>query len=118
MANNPPMPPNTTCDIYRGGNGPPSPPDVAGVPCYLEERFRNIKPTTEFIYSHLMRVAVGTDVRDDYNISSLADSVYVPNSTGTIFQVKAVARVARGTPLDHLVAYLNRVAVAWPSQNV
>ena len=70
-----------------------------------------------FVYSHIMKVAVGTDVRDDYNGSGRADTVYVPNQNGSGFKVRAVARVARGTALDHLIVYLDRLSVNWPSQD-
>jgi hypothetical protein len=35
--------PNDTCDIYRGGNMPPSAPNVAGVKILVVPRFRNIR---------------------------------------------------------------------------
>jgi hypothetical protein len=113
-----PVPANTTCDIYRVGNGPPSAPDVARVSCYLEERFGNIKPTSAFQYSHVMRVPKNTDIRDDYGGTGL-DTVFIPASTTTTkYQVQAVARVGIGTALDHKIVYLNRLVPSWPTDNV
>jgi hypothetical protein len=116
-----PVPANTTCDIYQGTNAPPSPPDVAEVSCYLEERFRNIKPQSgnpTIIYDHILRVAADVDVRDNYNGVAGASVVYIPNSGGTRFLAVAVARVGRGTTLDHKIVYLQRQNVVWPSNDV
>ena len=115
-----PMPANVTFDVYHGVDTPPSPPDVAGVAGYLEEAFSNLKPTTTpgFAYSHILRVAATVDVRDGYNGMSGGSTVFVPNQTGTKFQVQAVARVGRGTSLDHKIVYLLRNAVAWPTNDV
>jgi hypothetical protein len=112
----------TTCDVYRGGHAPPAAPDVAGVKCYLEEHFRNIKPggqgTAPGPYSHLMRVPLGTDIRDSGGTGP--DKVWVPDQNGTSFQVIWIARSARGTPLDHKVVYLLRDSgnVSWPTDNL
>ncbi len=56
------MPSNATCDIYRAGNLPPSPPDVAAVPCVLIPYSRNIKPVSGVPgqYTHLLRVPATT----------------------------------------------------------
>jgi hypothetical protein len=114
-----PTPPNTTCDIYRGGNQPPSPPDVPHVSCYLEEDFSNIKPVqTALNYTHILRVPVTTDIRDNYGGGPVADVVYVPSKTGTSFTVLLVARSGRGTAVDHKIVYLNRNLVTWPSNDV
>ena len=116
-----PVPANTTCDIYQGTNAPPSSPDVAGVSCYLEERFRNIKPQTgnpTIIYDHILRVETTVDIRDGYNGAGGPSSIYVPDSSGTRYLVQAVARVALGTAADHKIVYLQRQAIAWPSNDV
>jgi hypothetical protein len=114
-----PIPPNTTCDIYRQGNAPPAAPDVAGVQAYLEEHFRNIKPiATGANYTHLLRVDYHTDVRDNFGGGAAVDTVYVPDKNGVAYLVVFVARVARNTPADHKVVYLSRQVVTWPSNNV
>ena len=116
-----PVPPNTTCDVYQNPNAPPNPPDVVGVVCYLEERFRNIKPpggSPSIDYDHIMRVLPTTDIRDGYNGVPGPSLVFVPNKGGTRFLVVAVARVARGTTMDHKICYLQRTALTWPSNDV
>ena len=116
-----PIPPNTTCDVYQGTNAPPNPPDVAGVRCYLEERFRNIKPpggSPSIDYDHILRVASNADIRDGYNGQPGPSLVFLPNQNGTRYLVVAVARVGRGTALDHKICYLQRQAVTWPSNDV
>ncbi|HWG41747.1 MAG TPA: hypothetical protein VN688_03105 [Gemmataceae bacterium] len=116
-----PVPPNATCDVYHGTNAPPSTPDVAGVSCYLEERFRNIKPiggSPGLIYDHILRVAWDLDIRDDYNGVTSSSKVYVPDQDGTEFQVVAVARVGRGTAVDHKIVYLQRGNAPWPTNDV
>ena len=115
-----PMPANVTCDIYHGGNIPPGPPDVPGAAAYLEEDFSNVKPMTSppFVYSHIMRLEATVDVRDGYSSASAGSAVFVPNQTGTRFQVQAVARVGRGTAVDHKIVYLLRAFVPWPSDDV
>src|SRR6266550_4156644 len=104
-----PMPSNATCDIYHAGNGPPSPPDVAEVPCVLIPYSRNIKPfgTVPGQYTDLLRVPPTTDVRDTGNFGG-PDTVYIPNQNGTTCLVVWVARQGRGTPLDHKEVLLMR----------
>ncbi len=112
---------NATCDIYHGTNLPPSPPNVAGVSCYLEERFRNIKPQTgnpTIIYDHILRVDEDVDIRDGYNGAAGPSAVYIPDKTGTRYLVEAVARVGMGTSADHKIAYLQRQQITWPSNDV
>jgi hypothetical protein len=115
---------NTTCDIYRTGRSPPAAPDVAGVKCYLAPKGQS-SLTTQY-YTHVMLVAPTTDVRDDLVASGLtvgpnADTVYVPDKTGVMYQVLLVRRDGRGTALDHKeVLLLRRVSPTnfWPSDNV
>src|SRR5262245_30785250 len=111
MAAQLPYPPNATCDVYSGQAPPPAAPRLTGVAIFLDEKWTNIKTGTT--YSHVARVALGTDVRD-------GDFLYVPNgSSGTQFQVTFVARTGRGTDLDHKVVYLNRTStVPWPTDDL
>jgi hypothetical protein len=115
-----PMPANITCDIYHGNNAPSAPPDVPGATGYLEEDFSNLKPVLnpQFRYTHILRVETPVDLRDGYDVLADASAVYVPNQSGTRFQVQAVARVGRGTALDHKIVYLLRSYVIWPSNDV
>jgi hypothetical protein len=116
-----PIPANVTLDIYRSGNAPPNPPDVAGVRGHLFEKFGNIKPPGSATmpygsYTHVLYVDVGTDIRD--GAGGGTDKVYVPNQSGTQFSVVWVARQGRGTSLDLKLVYLTRVLPNWPTADL
>ncbi len=117
-----PVLPNDTCDIYRAANSPPATPDVKGVKCYLKPKGQS-SLTTPY-YTHLMLVAVETDIRDDYdhgNFTAGAGSsnwVWVPDMNGNKFNVILVRRVGKGTPLDHKQVLLKRVATTYPSEDL
>jgi hypothetical protein len=120
-----PGPANTTCDIYRAGNAPPAPPDVAAVPCRFDPDYRRGlekgEGDTVGKFSAVLVVDLGTDVRDDYNGGSYgpnADLVVVPSQVGMAYNVRFVERRGRGTPHDHLRVYLVRSAVSWPTTEV
>jgi len=89
-----PIPTNTTCDIYRGGN-----PAAAGVEILLRPRFRNIKPVTpptaSIIYTHIAFVPLATDIRDDWPNSGNGDVIYVPNFNDPHYQDYTVVFVER-----------------------
>jgi hypothetical protein len=123
---------NTTCDIYRPGNAPPAAPDVAGVACYF-------LPTERVTYNygtafgspgfatHVLLVAPTTDIRDGYTgtpptqglASGTCDTVYIPNRNSNVaYKVAEVKRVGLGTPLDHKRAYLIRVSVTYPTNDL
>ncbi len=108
---------NVTCSIYRAGNAPPNPPDVAGVSGFLQPAGW---PSTASSrpYSHVLFVETGVDLRDDYDagvFGSSGDTVYV---AATPFAVVFVERLGRGTPGDHLRAYLQRHAPTWPTTDL
>ena len=111
MAVSPLMPPlNAMCDIYRFGNAPPAPPDVAGVHCRILPRFGNIKPTVAFTYTHIFYFTLDTDVRDRWPGAINGDSLYVPDHNGpAFFSIAFVERVRidRGGGRDYLRAYVN-----------
>lgn len=120
-----PFPTNTTCDIYRNANAPPAAPDVAAVPGYLRPDFeagQTTKDNTDFSWTHVLLVAADVDVRDGFSdgiFSGTAnDTLWVPDSNGTRFQVRFVCRVGRGTPQDHKRVYLERSQPVWPSDEV
>ena len=117
MSASPPLPTNTTCDIYRAGNAPPAPPDVAGVPCVLIPHSRNIKPPTTppAPYTHVLRVAVNVDIRDAG--PGGPDVIYVPNKSGVLYLVQWVTRQGRGTPLDHKECLLLRQNPTYPTDD-
>src|SRR5258708_5701069 len=123
-----PMPPNTTCDIYRSGHTPPAAPDVAGVKCYLAPKGQSTLTTPQSVssvgYTHEMSVGPTTDIRDGTSVPSLmpasgGDTVYIPNKNGTLFAVCIVRRYGRGTSVDHKRVLLQRGAIStWPTDNV
>src|SRR5262249_35412716 len=116
--------PTPPCDIYRAGNGPPSAPDVAGVPCHLGPKGQSTLTTLS--YTHLLLVDATVDLRDDLPGGTLsygpnADRVFLPDPNGTEFRVLLVRPVGRGTGADHKQALLMRVpggAVPWQTDNV
>jgi hypothetical protein len=121
-----PLPPNTTCDIYRGGAGPPDPPSVAGVVCHLQAALLDAPmagPAAEspLRFTHRMLVALNTDIRDRYDAGSalgLADQVYIPDRAGTAFKVVFVDRPYRGTSYDVKRVFLDRRVPTWPSEQL
>jgi hypothetical protein len=123
-----PVPANTTCDIYRGGTGPPAAPAVAGVACYLSVDYERRMETGESMsttlrYTHVMLVDVSVDIRDGMsnysNTSGNCDLVYVPDKNGTKFQVNFVERHNRGNlQVDHKRVFLDRALPTWPTNNI
>jgi len=121
-----PIPPNTTCDIYRDGNSPPAAPDVAGVPCYLVADYGRHTESgegdpMEFRFTHTMLVTLDTDIRDGYTIGAQTgtqNSVWIPDQNGTQFYVRFVEVKARGTPGAHKKVYLDRLLPTWPTDNI
>jgi hypothetical protein len=122
-----PMPPNTTCDIYRTGHTPPAAPDVPGVKCYLAPKGQSTLTTPQSSgvaggYSHIMYVGPTTDIRDGTGSASLQpaspDSVWIPDKNNVQYQVQLVRRVGMGTPTDHKQVLLRRMIVTWPNDNV
>lgn len=116
------LPPNTansTCDVYRSTNSPPSPPDVANVSCALRPAFSEGGAAS---YTHLMLVAADVDVRDAYVGDGSyveQDTVYVPSgATAVGYLVRFVERVGRGTAQDHKRVYLDRLAPTWPTDDL
>ncbi|MCI0456131.1 MAG: hypothetical protein L0Z62_04020 [Gemmataceae bacterium] len=122
-----PLPPNTTCDVYRNGNSPPSSPDVASVPGHLTPAFRagmeinELALTQPICYTHVLLVDASTDIRDAYTgqrIFMQQDTVYVPDQNGTAFRVMFVERVNRGLASDHKRVYLDRLLPTWPTNDL
>ena len=122
-----PVSANTTCDIYRSGRSPPAAPDVAGVACYLNADYERRMETGEsmaasYRYTHVMLVDVAVDVRDGMSFYAGGignDTLYVPDKTGTKFQVQFVERHNRGNAVfDHKRVFLDRAAPTWPTNNL
>jgi hypothetical protein len=121
-----PFTPNTTCDIYRAGSTPPATPDVPAVPCFLQPNWRGGQEAGDYsnkfmIWTHVLLVETKMDVRDSYvgQAGAVAqDTLYVPDQTGTGFNVVFVERIQRGTPYDHKRVYLDRMTPNWPTNEL
>jgi hypothetical protein len=123
---------NTTCDIYHTGNGPPNPPDVAGVACFFKPINRHAinygtSPSSLPFATHLLLVPATTDIRDGFTSTSPTqglgagsyDTVYIPNKNSNVsYKVAEVKRVGLGTPLDHKRVYLIRGQVTYPTNDL
>jgi hypothetical protein len=124
-----PMPANVTFDVYRDGNAPPDDPDVAAAIGHLRAEFRTGLATGQGpseigqIYTHILLAHLAVDIRDAYDAGAFdvgepADTIYIPDQSGTPFQVVFVERLERGAAFDHLRVYLNRRLPAWPTNQL
>ena len=121
-----PTQPNTTCDVYRAGNSPPSSPDVAAVPCILAGIYpmgleRGEGDSDSLKYTHRLLVDAPQDIRDDYSAGTIGgnqDTIYVPDQTGTAFSVIFTEVVDLGTSWEHKRIYLVRKAATYPTNNL
>ena len=123
-----PMKTNTTCDIFSNAGGPGGSPRVAGVACFLKPAYYQGLEHGEgdgasLHYDHILFVDASVDVRDSYSLGLIVgmnafDTVYVPDHTGTKFNVIFVERRNRGLPGDHKRVYLQRGTPAWPTTNL
>jgi hypothetical protein len=131
-----PLSANVTVNIYRTAN-PSSPypggsPAVSGVPGYLRPYAYNGRygSASYLKWTHILYLPPGTDIRDAYNSqldpsrnNTIADTVILLDSTvsgrETAYYVVFVEVVARGTPQQHLRAYLDRfLPNAWPTDSL
>jgi hypothetical protein len=116
-----PLPPNTTCDIYRVGVAPPASPAVAGVRGHLRGDWRLADHAKDANWTHILLVDAAVDLRDAYTgalFFAEQDSVYIPDQGGTRFKVVFIERVDAGTANEHKRAYLDRQTPAWPSDDL
>jgi hypothetical protein len=111
----PDIAPNTTCDIYNITSLPPNgTPRVTGEPIFLTGAYENIKPNPPgggSPYTHMAIFGWNTDIRD-------TDYFYVPDGTGTGFNIVHLTRMGRNTPADRKVAYCIRLAVTYPTNEL
>jgi hypothetical protein len=118
---------NTTADIYRNANSPPSTPDVAGIrgllqPDYAGGRRAHTNDPSK-AWTHVLMVDLSTDIRDGWLTgvplqAGLFDKVYIPDQNGTLFSVVFVERVGWDTPQDCKRVYLRREQVSYPTNEV
>jgi hypothetical protein len=118
---------NTTCDIYRSGNAPPTAPDVAAVPIafhgdWEKGQAAGTRNKPNLVYTHKAHMEISVDIRDCYIGASgdtTQDTLYIPDKNGVSYKVVFVARVNRNTPYDHFNVYLSRnPGPTWPTDNV
>lgn len=114
---------NTTGDLYHLGNSPPAAPDLAALPLFLHGDYGRYRMETgasrpaTLRFTHVALMDAGTDVRDGFSGGTTggnADAVYIPDRTGTRFDVVFVERQPDGSRR----VYLNRRAPAWPTNEV
>jgi hypothetical protein len=124
-----PTPANVTFDVYRDGNAPPAAPDVAAAAGNLRAEFRGglaagQGPTDSGqTYTHILLAPLDVDIRDAYDDGTFdsghpADTIFIPDQSGTPFRVVFVERLERNTAFDHLRVYLNRRLPAWPTKQL
>jgi hypothetical protein len=131
-----PQPANVSVDIFRTAN-PASPypggsPAVAGVAGHLEAAATDGRFGTALYlkWTHVLYLSPGVDIRDAYNSqldpardNTLADTVIVADSAvggrKTAYYVVFVEVIGRGTPRQHLRAYLDRFRPnGWPTDSI
>ena len=120
-----PIPANVRFAIYRDGAPPPDPPAQADVPGYLEgayaEGLEKAESNDSFRYTHLLLVDDAVDVRDDFSqfgVTGGRDVIYLPDDTGTQFEVVFVERPFRDIGLAVKRIYLQRRAPNWPTSDL
>jgi hypothetical protein len=112
---------NTTVDIYIDPNAPPAAPDTAGVACHLAPDWRlgsqNAQGDLNWRWTHVMYCNLGVDIRDGWP-TAIANRVYMPDLTGTRFDVVFVEVVNRGQANGYLRIFLKRNTPSWPTANI
>jgi hypothetical protein len=112
---------NTTVDIYIDPLTPPAAPSTASVACHIAPDWRlgsqNSQGNTTWRWTHVMYCNLGVDIRDGWP-TGVANRVYMPDKTGTRFDVIFVETVNRGQGNSYLRIFLNRNAPSWPTSNL
>lgn len=111
--------PNTTCDYFQAGHQPGiDAADISGLPCYLDGDFkRGNSATGKLRWTHRMSIAKSASV----SISGSEVNpcrVFVPNESGTCFDVIFVQQPNRGKANAIQQVYLERKNVNWPTQEL
>jgi hypothetical protein len=116
-----PIAPTNTCDIYRVGTTPPASPAVSGVPCVLQNDWRGgqggrDRTSGTLTWTHLLLVDITVDIRDAYTGNSTLspqDTVYIPDSTGTAYNVIFVEVIDAVAANAYKRCYLDRQTPDW-----
>ena len=90
---------NTTCDIYRASRLPPAAPDISGVSALIAPKGASTLTTQN--YTHVMYVALTTDIRDKaagapagFSVDAAnADTVWIPDKNGTRYDIVLIRRI-------------------------
>lgn len=113
----------TTCDLYHFGNNPPAAPDLAALPIVLTGDYARGRleagesRSSSLRYTHVARLPPGSDVRDGFSAGLTGgthDALYVPDQSGTRFDVVFVEKTADGGRK----VYLNRRTPNWPGSDL
>jgi hypothetical protein len=125
------MPANVTVNIYRTAS-PSSPYTLGtagpqGVRGFLRPALTGRHGTASWLkWTHILSLPPGTDIRDAYNSqldparnNTIADTIVIADSrtatARTAFYVVFVEVALRGSPFQHLRAYLDRFQPStWP----
>jgi len=111
--------PNTTCDYFEAGKVVGvDVPDIAGLVCHLDGDFKNGNAGTDKLrWTHLLLIDLNALVI--YTGSAETYSrVYIPDESGTEFEVIFVEVLNRRTANAYKRVYLERKAVLWPTEEL
>jgi hypothetical protein len=120
-----PIPPNVTFEVEDSLAIPPA--YTGPHRGYLRSDYRRSlemgegETAEDFRYTHTLDCELSVDVRDEYDAgvtSGIIFRVFVPDRTGTEFEVLFVARIDRGSALDRKRCYLRRKGPAWPTEDI
>ncbi len=113
-----PFVPNVTCDVYHPGSAPPAAPNVSGVAGHMANAFPQgftVNDAATYKFTHVLRVGLAVDVRDNAGGFAPGGIVCVPDQNGTQFNIVGVIRSGYGGADDHRVVYLIRAATTYPT---
>lgn len=109
--------PNTTCDYFKDGHLPSTDmPDLELVSCFLDGDFmRGNLGIDKLRWTHFLQVRNDVEIQ---TADSPANHVYVPDKNGTCFEIVFVEVLDRGKAGSFKKVYLERKAIAWPSEQL
>src|SRR5262245_40337363 len=103
-------PPNTTFDVYLGGNLPPDAPDLSGASGHLRDQWREggeaNKSNRTFFWTAVLEVALGVNIPDAFPGGPGDTTLWVPDKNGDAYTVVFVERERRSRGGDFQRVYL------------